>query len=397
MRVSALQEHYRAALPLLPAERQRNARHRSLHLDDLLDAGAQKLSSGSRDLIYTAYRFHHAYQYFAPQFFKKHVKSAPFQDLALLGFSTLLSRDRIPGEVLSSELIETAKALLPKALIGVLNAFCRWVLARRSELLAELESDSRILLGPALQRRWQSSPELLQEAGRRLLSRPTGGVWAFDRRRDFRLWDALEFFEAKSQAQAMNPGSKAWMDYVDRSSEGAGTISTYLDTCSAPGGKLIWESLRLLEKSSELQIHAIEEKFPRMEILRSNLQKFDLTSKVQCHLLSLGVDSLPSEISTPTWDLVSADLPCTGSGTLASRPDILSEDLGDRLQSLKGVQEKIIRSLLSLKYRHLFVSICSIDPEEIAHISAILGAKSTFQSWQVSTDPVADGITGWLL
>jgi 16S rRNA C967 or C1407 C5-methylase (RsmB/RsmF family) len=378
-------------LAYLPESRERNRRHRSLHLDDLLDESGKNLAPGVRDFIYTSYRYFHAYGFHSKIFFKKHVKSAAFQDLALLAYSTLLSRDKIPPEILVNEIVEAAKTKIAKPLTGVFNAFCRWVTSNREKFLAELSDRPEILLGPELFARWKKDPELVKRTSSRMLLRPESGIWSFDRERNFSRRSAEEFFSGSPQ-QAMNPGSHLWMKFVDAHRS---PTKFYLDACAAPGAKLIWEMLDLSPSAS--RVVAVEEKFQRMERLKDNLRRMGLAEKVECLLLSLGQDPLPADITQNPWDLILADLPCSGSGTLVTRPDLLWEGFLDRIPELQKIQEKILRSLLALKPRQFFVSICSVDPAEIAGISEILQAKPVFHSWKETDLFEADGITGWKL
>ena len=134
---------------------------------------------------------------------------------------------------------------------------------------------------------------------------------------------------------------------------------------------------------------------PRLEKLKENLlrwKKSDIALDLK--------DWSSTAASSKKFDLILADLPCSGSGTLASRPDVLFEDLENRIQELAPIQNRILENLkASLSPNGLLaVSLCSVDPKEIQGINATLESPPVFESWkQDNIGDTSEGITGWLV
>jgi 16S rRNA (cytosine967-C5)-methyltransferase len=132
-----------------------------------------------------------------------------------------------------------------------------------------------------------------------------------------------------------------------------GSGSRLLDCCAAPGGK----TAALAARNPEAEIIAVELHARRAELLRERVS----TAKVQ--VIQADVLELPLQGG---FDRVLADVPCSGTGTLARNPEIkwrlAAMDLGD----LHALQVSILRAAL----RHLtpggraVYSTCSLEREE---------------------------------
>ena len=174
--------------------------------------------------------------------------------------------------------------------------------------------------------------------------------------------------------------------------------------CAAPGGKLIGllTFLQTLDDQKHKffnfeKIAAVDSKFKRVERLKENLKSWKFLDQTQNFIHDWTQDSIPEELDPPKkWNLIIADLPCTGLGTLASRPDILLENWSPASdKELFEIQEKIIKQALKVKAKEgiAFVSICSSDPSEIKNLSQVIGAEPTFQSLLSETNN--EEITAW--
>ena len=96
-------------------------------------------------------------------------------------------------------------------------------------------------------------------------------------------------------------------------------------------------------------------------------------------------------------DWILADLPCTGLGTLHTRPDLVVAESWNRLPDLQKQQEQILKSLMTYTGAKLFVSLCSVDPEEIEFVSTVLRKTPDFHSWKLPTSTLMDeGVVGWI-
>src|SRR5208282_5623657 len=84
-----------------------------------------------------------------------------------------------------------------------------------------------------------------------------------------------------------------------------------LDACAAPGGK----TLILAERNPEAHILACEPSQRRLAELRERLSTY--ADRVECRLAD--ATALAEESA---FDLVLADVPCSGTGTLGRNPEI---------------------------------------------------------------------------
>jgi 16S rRNA (cytosine967-C5)-methyltransferase len=126
-----------------------------------------------------------------------------------------------------------------------------------------------------------------------------------------------------------------------------------LDCCAAPGGKTAAMATRL----PEAQIVAAELHPHRATLLRR------LAPQQNVEVITADALSLPYG---PDFDRVLADVPCSGTGTLARNPEIKWKLKPEDLSDLQSRQIAILRAAM----RHvapggrLVYSTCSLEPEE---------------------------------
>lgn len=121
-----------------------------------------------------------------------------------------------------------------------------------------------------------------------------------------------------------------------------------LDCCAAPGGKSVvagGQNPSALIVSMDLHVH-------RARLLRDLIQSRTV--------LVADARQLPF---TASFDCVVADLPCTGTGTLARNPEIKWRLKPDDIPRLAGLQLQILDSVCRVAKRLMF-STCSLEPEE---------------------------------
>jgi 16S rRNA (cytosine967-C5)-methyltransferase len=132
-----------------------------------------------------------------------------------------------------------------------------------------------------------------------------------------------------------------------------------LDCCAAPGGKTGALATRLPEAeifASELHPH-------RARLLRR------MAPQQNIHVVTADALSLPF---TAEFDRVLADVPCSGTGTLARNPEIKWRLRPDDLSDLQSRQ----RAILGAAMQHvapggrLIYSTCSLEPEENEQVVA---------------------------
>ncbi len=130
-----------------------------------------------------------------------------------------------------------------------------------------------------------------------------------------------------------------------------------LDCCAAPGGK----TLILAERNPDSEIVAIELHPHRARLLRDRLAhtRVEVRDGDICQLEPAA-----------EFDRVLADVPCSGTGTLARNPEIRWKLLPADLEDLRRRQQNILRAALG----HLapggraVYSTCSLEPEECERV-----------------------------
>src|SRR5271167_436291 len=132
-----------------------------------------------------------------------------------------------------------------------------------------------------------------------------------------------------------------------------GTGSRLLDCCAAPGGK----TAALAARNPEAEIIAAELHSHRADLLRARV--------TAAHVQVINADALQLPFSDD-FDRVLADVPCSGTGTLARNPEIKWRLAAEDLRDLQVRQVGILRAAL----QHLapggraVYSTCSLEREE---------------------------------
>ena len=142
------------------------------------------------------------------------------------------------------------------------------------------------------------------------------------------------------------------------------TAESILDACAAPGGK----TLILAERNSAAHILACESSPQRLAELSQRLAAH--AGRVECRLAD--VTALKEESA---FDLVLADVPCSGTGTLGRNPEIRHrlrlEDLPRHADRQCAILSAALRS--ARPGGRVVYSTCSLEPEENEQVvSAVL-------------------------
>jgi len=127
-----------------------------------------------------------------------------------------------------------------------------------------------------------------------------------------------------------------------------------LDCCAAPGGK----TLAIADENPDAQITAVEIHPHRARLLQKRLP-----ANPHIRVLTADARALPLSIQ---FDRILADVPCSGTGTLARNPEIKWRLTPRDLTDLHDRQLAILRSALThLKPAgRLVYSTCSLEKEE---------------------------------
>ena len=131
---------------------------------------------------------------------------------------------------------------------------------------------------------------------------------------------------------------------------------TILDYCSAPGGKTI-----LIAEIFEIsKIIATDRSLNRLERVKENIERFGLKN---VEVLSIQiVESMPDN----SLDMVLLDVPCSNTGVIRHRPDVMFNFSAKSLKDVVKLQSEILEDVF-LKVKkggRLIYSTCSIEPEE---------------------------------
>ncbi len=141
-----------------------------------------------------------------------------------------------------------------------------------------------------------------------------------------------------------------------------------LDCCAAPGGK----TLILAERNREARIVACESSAQRLAQMRKRLAP--LGDRIECRLADATLTADES-----AYDLVLADVPCSGTGTLGRNPEIrhrlLVEDLNRQAERQRGILAAALRGVRP--GGRVVYSTCSLEPEENEQVIAAVLAQSS--------------------
>jgi len=151
-----------------------------------------------------------------------------------------------------------------------------------------------------------------------------------------------------------------------------------LDCCAAPGGK----TLAMTDRNPNADVAAVELHPHRARLLRRLLGAHDRQTGVgprNIRVVAADARSLPF---ATRFDRVLADVPCSGTGTLARNPEIKWRLVPEDLADLHARQVAILHSAMAQVAAggRLIYSTCSLEPEENeAVIERCLGENSSFR------------------
>ncbi len=198
---------------------------------------------------------------------------------------------------------------------------------------------------------------ILLEAGALLTAARTvvsGDITATDAFREVRI-------------RIQDEGSQLVAEIAALASRGSARTERILDACAAPGGK----TLILAERNPQARIVACEANPKRLESLRERLAPFG--DRIDCRLADATALSFESE-----FDVVLADVPCSGTGTLSRNPEIRHrlrpEDLPRQAERQRAILSSALRA--ARPGGRVVYSTCSLEPEENEHVVAAVLAQT---------------------
>ena len=134
--------------------------------------------------------------------------------------------------------------------------------------------------------------------------------------------------------------------------------SAVLDMCASPGSKTGFLAQLVGRNGFVL---GNEPSPTRLGTLRANLHQLNLIQAATC---SYSGDALP--LRPGSWDAILLDPPCSGWGTAEKHPQVLKLWQGDKLDSLTGLQRRLLRHAASLLRPggRLVYSTCTTNVDE---------------------------------
>ena len=126
-----------------------------------------------------------------------------------------------------------------------------------------------------------------------------------------------------------------------------------IDMCAAPGGK----TAQLIAAGAH--VTAVELDPKRANRLSGNLKRLNMSCVIE---VADALDYTPDG----KVDGVLLDAPCSATGTIRKRPDVMRKDISDDLALLPDMQKQMARRALSWLHRDgiLIYATCSLQPEE---------------------------------
>ena len=300
-----------------------------------------------------------------------------------MGAFQLLHLDRIPARAAIDESVELAKQAGHRFASGMVNAVLRKLAASPLSSLNETEQ-AAVAAHPAwMVERWASfyGAEATRAICRHGQSQPVHTVRVTGADVEDELARAgieLEPGALLTAAHAVVSGDvtataalregRARMQ--DEGSqlvaEMAGRGDAILDCCAAPGGK----TLILAERNPQAHIVACEASAQRHQDLRKRLTP--LGARVECR--QADATALAEESA---YDVVLADVPCSGTGTLGRNPEIRHrlhvEDLARQAERQRAILAAALRAVRP--GGRVVYSTCSLEPEENEQVVAAVLAQ----------------------
>jgi 16S rRNA (cytosine967-C5)-methyltransferase len=288
-----------------------------------------------------------------------------------LGAFQLLHLDRIPPHAAINESVELVRISGNPHATGMVNAILRKVMTQKAPGRPIHESTAafagRLSHPEWLVERWaanygRSAAIKICEAGQREPGQP-------------------ELFEDSTEQDLprMDDGSRLVAELAAAAAPRAAHV---WDTCAAPGGK----SLILAKRLTEAKILATDVSPRRLAAMRARIAEYPYGAAMQTEV----ADATMPPAALGTFDLILADVPCSGTGTLARNPEIRLRLAPADLSRHASRQKKILGATLThlASGGRLLYSTCSLEPEECEQVVEAVLAEKAGAIRVVSVEPL---------
>lgn len=175
--------------------------------------------------------------------------------------------------------------------------------------------------------------------------------------------------EPEATLPQIDDGSRLVAELAAASARNASCI---WDACAAPGGK----TLILAHRLPQAKILATDVSSRRLSAMRTRLAQYLYAANITIET----ADATNPPGALKDFDLILADVPCSGTGTLARNPEIRHRLTPADLTRHATRQRSILRAALSrlVPGGRLLYSTCSLEPEECEQVvESVLAEKET--------------------
>ena len=145
-----------------------------------------------------------------------------------------------------------------------------------------------------------------------------------------------------------------------------------LDLCAAPGGKSLTLAEAMQDKGQLVSGEFVPSRVP---LLQRSFDRCGVTCAV-----AVENDATKHNSEWPKFDRVLCDVPCSGLGVIAKKPDIRYKDL-DGIENLLAAQQKILQNGADslAENGRLVYSTCTVNYQENqAQVEKFLSANPDF-------------------
>ncbi len=309
-------------------------------------------------------------------------KMEPFiRRLISISLIQLFYQDGVPQEIVVDVAVEHVKKVRNKRASGFVNAVLRNALRGKFKSILENAPEYvKYNLSKLLMNRWQKNfsdkdfSSIINIIGKkadytfRLLSE--GNENALESLECEKIGlnyckDIFSFYKTKRLDLIIETGllQKGKIYIQDPATAMAVSLSKgleanfILDVCSAPGGK----TLMLSELFPNAEITAADRSANRLKRVDDNIKRANRNN-----ITTIISDALDSKLKNDSYDLVFADVPCSNTGVIRRRPDVLWRFSERHLNEILKLQADILFSVSKLVKPGgaLIYSTCSIEKDE---------------------------------
>lgn len=296
--------------------------------------------------------------------------AAPFVNAVLRKLSAApRNREIVPGNVLPGNERDSAE-ILARSFAHPLWLVERWVREYGLSAARQICQHDQSAPITTIRLRTPTAEAALKQEG---ISLSPGGLLASARRVAAGAITQTEAFRT-GQVVIQDEASKLVAALVGPTPEKQSrTGSRILDCCAAPGGK----TLAIADHNPGATITALDIHPHRARLLRKLLRTSHSGGQIQ--VVVADARNLPVSLR---FDRVLADVPCSGTGTLARNPEIKWRLKPSDLAGLQARQSAILRSALAqvAPGGRLVYSTCSLEKEENEDIiEQVLAGNNSFR------------------